>query len=325
LAQAVSRFGSELDSFTPVRGEQPLSSFTTLDTMKTIVASSLLTLAASVLLERSEMQLESTSQELAMMFAAAAARVPAGATQDFLSSFEICGACTHWERFGEFNDGGYVMCMDHPEGAPNLQVAFSMGVEHHDQWSEDVVNRLHIPVYQMDCTVSMAPAGCADCHFFSKCLKSADGSQDSFPGRSWTMAEALSNAGVAEAPERSLLMKMDIESSEWPIFERESVDLLRKFQQVIVEFHGLRTESKHEQYLKAMQTILSAGFHVAHLHGNNYAGMYQVGGYKVPNVLEVTFTSGAAREQCSHHQEYFRHLDHSNKGGPRDLPMAELP
>jgi len=271
------------------------------------------------------MQLESSSQALSLMFLGAAAATPEGVTRNLLSSFEICGTCSHWQRFGEMNDGGYVMCMDHADGAPALQVAFSMGVEHHDQWSEDVARRLHIPVYQMDCTVSNAPAGCPNCHFFSKCLKSADGYDDQFAGRSWTLAEVLSNANVSNAPDRSLLMKMDIESSEWAIFERENVELLRKFQQVIVEFHGLRSESRHEQYLKAVQTILNAGFNVAHLHGNNYAGMYEVGAYKIPNVLEVTFTSGALREECLHGQEYLRKFDHSNTGSLMDMPLARLP
>mmetsp|Transcript_10649 Transcript_10649/g.24225 ORF Transcript_10649/g.24225 Transcript_10649/m.24225 type:complete len:293 (-) Transcript_10649:149-1027(-) len=292
--------------------------------MKVIFGCSLLTLAASVLLERSEMQLQSTSQELALMFAGAAKYLPFGVTRSLLESFEICGACSKWERFGEFNDGGYLMCRDKPYKAPPLQVAFSMGVEHHDQWSEDVVNRLNIPVYQMDCTVIAPPEGCRNCHFFRKCLRAADGHDDNFPDRSWSLADALAAANVADAPERSLLMKMDIESSEWAIFEVEHVDLLRKFQQVVVEFHGLRNEGKHDQMLKAIRTILAAGFQVAHLHGNNYAGMYRVGNYQIPNVLEVTFTSGETRETCSHGQQYYKHLDHSNTGG-REMDMAKLP
>mmetsp|Transcript_28503 Transcript_28503/g.51824 ORF Transcript_28503/g.51824 Transcript_28503/m.51824 type:complete len:298 (+) Transcript_28503:130-1023(+) len=297
--------------------------------MKVAVGASLLSIAATLVLDRSQVQQRQDAQEgeleLASKFAIAATSVPPGATRDLLSSFEICGVCERWQRFGEFFDGGYVMCMDHLAKEQGLLAGFSLGVEHHDQWSEDVVDHMHIPVYQMDCTVSEAPAGCSNCHFFKKCLKSADGSDDNFAGSSWTLAEALDKAGMANAPDRSLLMKMDIESSEWAIFEKENVGLLQKFQQVIVEFHGLLEERRHPQYLKALQTILAAGFHVAHLHGNNYADMYKVGGYQVPNVVEVTFTSGPARAECAQEQEYFLSLDHANNATKKDLPLAELP
>mmetsp|Transcript_38889 Transcript_38889/g.91575 ORF Transcript_38889/g.91575 Transcript_38889/m.91575 type:complete len:302 (+) Transcript_38889:84-989(+) len=283
----------------------------------------------ALLVHREELSLSSSSEELASDFTAAAAAADEEPTREFLKSFEICGACSKWQRYGEFADGGYLMCMDHRTNAPQLQAAFSLGVEHHDQWSYDVSEAFAVPVYQLDCTVQSAPEdGCSQCHFFQKCMKAADGYQDNFPGRSWSLQEMLENTDLADAAERSLIMKMDIESSEWAIFERENTDLLKKFDQIIVEFHGLRNSQKHEQYLKAMQTILASGFKVAHLHGNSFAGMYQVGDYKVPNVVEVTFTSGPARNQCAKEQEYFRHLDHVNgasAGMFRELPMAVLP
>eukprot|EP00403_Amphidinium_massartii_P032258 CAMPEP_0178443922 /NCGR_PEP_ID=MMETSP0689_2-20121128/39187_1 /TAXON_ID=160604 /ORGANISM="Amphidinium massartii, Strain CS-259" /LENGTH=315 /DNA_ID=CAMNT_0020068029 /DNA_START=12 /DNA_END=959 /DNA_ORIENTATION=+ len=268
------------------------------------------------------------SEALSSVLLEAAASLPSGTTQDFLQSLEICGACNHFERYGEKHDGGYLMCMDQYSGKhPAVQAAYSMGVEHHDKWSEHVASRLNLPVYQFDCTVKTAPQGCSNCHFFSKCIKSSDGHDDSFPGRSWSMKEVLENTGMADAGNRTLLMKMDIEAAEWAIFESEDPNLLRKFEQIVVEFHRLRDDSRHSQYLRALQTILSAGFKVAHLHGNNYEGMYRVGSYSVPNVLEVTFTSGVARPICMKKQEYKLGLDMINTHGATDaeLPMASLP
>jgi len=79
--------------------------------------------------------------------------------------------------------------------------------------------------------------------------------------------------------------------------------LLQKFQQIIVEFHGLQKEVENKQYAAATRNILNAGFRVAHLHGNNFSGMYKVGEDEVPNVLEVTYIStGTSQQPCIDHE-----------------------
>jgi len=261
------------------------------------------------------------------MLARAAKRAPSQTTQDLLRTFEICGACDTFDRYGEEYDGGYLMCMDAYVGdrPAAVKAAYSMGVEHHDKWSNDVSTRMSIPVYQFDCTVDRAPEVCHNCHFFDKCIKSSDGHEDNFPYQSWSMREVLANTGHADAADRTLLMKMDIESSEWAIYESESQNLLRKFEQIIVEFHNLGNVHRHGQYLKAMRSILAAGFKVAHIHGNNNAEMYSVGGFQVPRVIEVTFTSGPSRPVCKKQQEYFSGLDHENRRQVAELPMASVP
>jgi len=116
--------------------------------------------ASASLVYRDDMSLMTRSEELSNSIAAAAAAVKSLPTREFLKTFEICGQCHQWKRFGESHDGGYLMCLDHNASKPRLQAAFSMGVEHHDQWSEDVSSAFGVPVYQYDCTVSRAPEGC---------------------------------------------------------------------------------------------------------------------------------------------------------------------
>merc|ERR1719272_2914753 len=58
-------------------------------------------------------QVQQQSSELATAFANAAKAAPEeGATKALLESFAICGQCNSFKRFGEPNDGGYLMCMD---------------------------------------------------------------------------------------------------------------------------------------------------------------------------------------------------------------------
>lgn len=244
-------------------------------------------------------------------------------TQQLFQSFRICGQCSSFRRFGEPHDGGYLMCMDGLK-EHQLKAAYSFGVEHHDQWSEDVVKEFGVTVNQFDCTVDSS--SCKGCKFFKKCIVSQDGMHPGPRGKEndWNMAQALEQTSQANASDGSLLLKMDIEGSEWPVYATEQAETLKKFGQIIVEFHWIQKADKHAEYLKAVQHILAAGFKVVHLHGNNYAGMYTVNTKTIPDVLEVTFAHSAARpDGCSSDQD-MQQLDAANNPSSPELPLAKL-
>jgi len=91
-----------------------------------------------------------------------------------------------------------------------------------------------------------------------------------------------------------------------------------------VEFHGLVNRAEHERYAAVLQRILSAGFQVAHLHGNNYGGLFVDGSVVVPTALEVTFVHGAqSRESCSSAEESTPLDEKNNPDGP-DIPLTNL-
>jgi len=263
---------------------------------------------------------------LSSIYMAIARSTPEGSsTRKLLESFRVCRTCKSYKRFGEANDGGYVMCAD---GMHNNQpeAAYSFGVERHDQWSAEVMEQLNVTdVNQFDCTVDSSD--CTGCKFFRKCVVDTKG--NFVPGHdqtdSWTLAEVLENTGHSLAPAGSLLLKMDIESSEWNVLsEDSSTELLKKFGQIVIEYHGLNQQEKHDQFLKAVQSIMAAGMQVAHIHGNNYEGMYTVGDYSVPNVLEVTYVQGPADAECMSEQDYNQDLDAPNNPAAMELPMAHL-
>ena len=180
----------------------------------------------------------------------------------------------------------------------SLLAAYSMGVQHHDKWSSDIYDSFHIPVYQYDCTVSRPAQDCGDCHFFPACLTSGK-SNGLFPNKtSWTLEEAIENSKMLKVPDRSLLMKMDIEASEWPVLASTSIETLKKFRQLIIEFHWLNLEDKHAEYVSVMQRLRDAGFQVVHLHGNNFSGTYEKEGFKIPRVIELTLDSSAMSSSC---------------------------
>lgn len=292
--------------------------------------SSLLSIKGKVTARGSAERAQFDSLALAGKFASAAESEPElSTTKALLQSFRICGQCSNYQRFGEGHDGGYLMCMD-GLSKDSMKAAYSLGVEHHDQWSEDVIKHLNLPVSQFDCTVSssLCSQNHAQCKFFKKCIVSSDGKHP-MPGHEQeglTLNQVLQQTGQEKAADGSLLMKMDIEASEWPIYAVESQETLKKFGELIVEFHWLDQKQNHPQYLKAMQHILAAGFKVAHLHGNNFGGMYTTSnGATIPNVVEVTFVQGAARPGgCDDNQEYDKTLDTPNNENLAELPMAHF-
>jgi len=271
------------------------------------------------------------SQNLATTFLRAAKAMPdASATKSLMDSFRICGQCSSFQRFGEENDGGYLMCMDglKKDGKTSVTAAYSLGVEHHDKWSEDTIKNLGIPVHQFDCTVDASD--CKACKFYKKCIVSADGKHP-VPGHEtegWSLQKALKETlqgkSLTQIADGSLLMKMDIESSEWPIYASEPADVLKKIGQLIVEFHGMKVEANHPMYLQAMQHIQAGGFKIAHLHGNNFEGMYETGGETIPNVVEVTFVHSSARPDGCAGDQLYETLDAPNNPGVKELPMAHL-
>lgn len=258
------------------------------------------------------------------MFARMSRGITPPASQQLWQSFQVCGQCANFVRLGEANDGGYLTCMDGIQPG-QLAAAYSMGVEQHDQWSEDVATWLKVPVHQFDCTVDSS--SCQTCHFYKRCIVAADALHpvQGHENEGWTLAQALAQTSQSDAADHSLLMKMDIEASEWPIFASEPLEALNKFGQLIVEFHWLQEPANHPLYLQAMQHILAAGFKVAHLHGNNNSPMFiQDSQFYVPEVLEVTFVHGAARPQGCSPDQLYETLDSPNAADTPELPLAHL-
>lgn len=266
-----------------------------------------------------------SSLSLSNLFLSAAKSTPQSVTKQLLEQFKICGQCDTFQRFGEARDGGYLMCMDGLQNG-SFNAAYSLGVEQHDKWSSDVQNMLGVEVNQFDCTVDTSK--CRTCKFFKKCIVSADRQHHKahLETDDWSLQQALAATGQAEARDGSLLMKMDIEKSEWPLFAFESSESLRKFGELIVEFHNLNNVRLHPVYLAAMQHIRDAGLKVVHLHGNNNRGMFEAGNQSIPQVVEVTFVQRSERSGGCLEDQQYNELDAPNLT-PRiyeELPMAHL-
>jgi hypothetical protein len=214
------------------------------------------------------------------------------------------------------------MCLDGLD--KGLVGAYSYGINGFDGWGMSIASTYNVSLNEYDCTNSKQPTVCAGCnvHFHGECILNNDAPPKPLFK---TLGQQLQDSGNANATDRSLLLKIDVEAAEWPIFAEEPVENLKKFRQIVVEYHWINKVENHDQYLKAVKKIEQAGFAVAHIHGNNYGGeLISLGDYSLPNVLEVTYiekpTSG-----CAAGIPYHVPQDQANNPATREVPDAVLP
>ena len=164
------------------------------------------------------------------------------------------------ERFGEAADGGYLMC-------GNLlrysQVAYSYGINGYDGWGCAMAARLASTTHQYDCFNLEEPACSAGRTQFHPLCVAGRASVDA-DGRAF---EPLAQQIAANGDRlRRLVVKMDVEGAEWQTLLHTPDEVLRRFDQLTIEMHGVDRPLNVAVVQKLKRT-----FHVAHLHINNYS------------------------------------------------------
>jgi len=245
-----------------------------------------------------------------------------GDTREFLKTLRLCAPCQTYERLGEDHDGGYVQCSDGLE--KGLVGAYSYGINGFDGYGMALASRYKIPLNEYDCTNAQQPQVCAGCkvNFHYECILDNKGT----PKYNFkTLTQQLKESGNAGAKDRSLMLKIDVEAAEWAIFAEEPVENMKKFREIVVEYHWINQAYNHNLYLKAVKNIEAAGFAVTHLHGNNFGGDLQsFGEYKIPNVLEVTYIQ-KPQAGCAANIPYAVPMDMPNNANNYELGDAVLP
>ena len=165
-------------------------------------------------------------------------------------------------RFGEANDGGYLVCGNL---LGEVSAAYSYGISGYDGWGCDVSTRLKVPVHQYDCFNTTRPS-CPGGQpiFHPECI--AGSASTDADGRLFdSLQSQIRKNGDAG---KRLIVKMDVEGAEWNSILETPDEVLDQVDQFIFEFHGI--ERDKERYLRVVNK-LNRLFAVVHLHFNNYA------------------------------------------------------
>lgn len=161
-------------------------------------------------------------------------------------------------RFGDPHDGGYLLCGNLLSEA---QVGYSYGINGTDNWGCQVSRTLNIGVHQYDCFNTIAPfCPGGDTRFHAECVGP---SRSTFEDRLFdSVADQVSKNGDAG---KRLVMKMDVEGSEWESLVTSPDSVLSAIDQLAIEFH----EIEQPAFLATIER-LKQFFYVAHVHMNNF-------------------------------------------------------
>ncbi len=164
------------------------------------------------------------------------------------------------QRFGNANDGGYLMCGNLLSAAT---ASYSYGINGEDAWGCVVAESLEVPLHQYDCFDTTVPLcqGKTAPMFHAECIGPE---RETIDGRPFdTLANQVEKNGDAG---KRVIVKMDVEGSEWKSLAGASDDVLNAIDQLAIEFHGPEDAAS-----LATAARLSQFFYVAHMHQNNYA------------------------------------------------------
>lgn len=164
------------------------------------------------------------------------------------------------ERFGDKNDGGYLLCGNLLKDEKS---AYSYGINGTDNFGCAVAARLNVPVHQYDCfNIRRPPCGGPEMIFHEECVGPAPETRDD--GSAFdTIASQIARNGDDG---KRLLVKMDVEGAEWASLLDAPESLLNRIGQLVVEFH-YADEARFIETVKKLKRT----FYVAHLHYNNFA------------------------------------------------------
>ena len=162
------------------------------------------------------------------------------------------------QRFGNANDGGYVMCANLMSAAES---GYSYGIAGEDAWGCDVAAQTGIPIHQYDCFDTRPPA-CPGgvMTFHAECVgpEPATIEDRSFD----SMVNQIAANGDSG---KRLIVKMDVEGSEWRSLAAAPDQVLEAIDQLAVEFH--RVDQPH---FVETAVRLNKFFVAANLHQNNF-------------------------------------------------------
>ena len=83
-----------------------------------------------------------------------------------------------------------------------------------------------------------------------------------------------------------MILKMDIEESEWSVFNDISTGILKQFKYIVVEFHFNNTFVL--EYVKVFKKLKKT-HQIFHLHCNNCIEIVNFDGYNLCYSLEISF------------------------------------
>jgi len=193
----------------------------------------------------------------------------------------------NWTRFGSRFDGGYLLVDD----ISKSDVCISLGVGDNISFDIDISKRCQ-DVMMFDHTVEEPEFSALNINFKKIGISS-------IPRSGFTTLEQIIETIPIEV---DLILKIDIEGTEWDVFDAISEKYLSRFRQIVVEFHDLFQIGNLTLFNKIVNSLtkLSKTHHLMNFHANNWADFHLILGIPLPDVIEVTYLRREPESASSH-------------------------
>lgn len=178
-------------------------------------------------------------------------------------------------RIGRKSDGGYILLDD----LKNVKIAYSFGISREISFDKELADK-NIDVYMYDHTIKSLPFNNSRFHWKKIGLSGMISNKTNLK----TLPELLKENGHSK--EKDLILKLDIESYEWDVFQNLPINILNQFKFIVGEFHI--SARKKFNYFGILQK-LQLTHQTFHIHCNNCGNIIDLDGYKICNLLEISF------------------------------------
>ena len=177
-------------------------------------------------------------------------------------------------RLGEDNDGGYLI----PNDILGIKKNYSVGVGNLTQFEKDLEKKFSIISNMID-TNEVNEGILPKKSKFLKRKMSLISSSEELSINDWLDHE-----------KDEVIFKMDIEGDEYLTLSSISDENMNKIRVLIVEIHDLR-HLRNYFFFKTFDKVftkLKKTFYICHLHANNSSKITNIGGFDIPDMLELT-------------------------------------
>jgi hypothetical protein len=126
--------------------------------------------------------------------------------------------------------------------------------------------------------------------------------------------------------ESRILLKIDIDGSEWEVFEAASIEGLKRISQITCEFHEFSrmADAKWRERAVLVMRKLKSIFEVVHVHGNNNRSMLLIANVPFPECVEVTLVNRAFWKFEPSTEVFPTAIDQPNLRGYPDLFLGSF-
>ena len=179
-------------------------------------------------------------------------------------------------RIGNKGDGGYILLND----LKNIKIGYSFGISREISFDKELADN-NIDIFMYDHTIKKLPFENSKFHWKKIGLI---GIRNNNINNMKTLQELIEDNGHSN--EKNMILKMDIESYEWDVFQNLPEKNLRQFKYIVGEFH-FSNSNKEKQY-NIIKKLLST-HEIFHIHCNNCGAIIKFDGYSICRLLEISF------------------------------------